>query len=115
MSVENFDSENITLDELSNGIINTDLCKTCHQQRSNLNTPGLVVHFVFGQKTNQYQIGNAFFRFDRTINNNGVFRLMEMKKDLLKTLSQIVSKKHYYKQRGVHKFKLISFQKTLLK
>ena len=57
--------------DLSNRTLKLDLAKIHHQNRSNLNTPGLTVRFVFVENNNNYQVGNAFPRFHKLIKNNG--------------------------------------------
>ena len=57
MSIEDFLLEdNETLD---NSFIKRDFLKICHQQAANLNDSDQNKDFVFGEKNNYHQIGNA--------------------------------------------------------
>ena len=65
MSLEDFQLLNI--EPIDNGIIKRDYTKVYHQQGANLNDSNQSVEFIFGEKNNYHQVGNAYLDFDITI------------------------------------------------
>ena len=62
MSLEDFELlDNVQID---NSIVKRDYTKVYHQQGANLNDSNQNVEFIFGEKNNYHQIGNAYLEFD---------------------------------------------------
>ena len=51
-------------------IIKRDFLKVCHQQGAQLNQPDQNIEFIFGEKINCHQKGNAYLEFDITVRKN---------------------------------------------
>ena len=71
MKVKYFDSESISVDDLSDGTLKRDSTKLHYQQEANVKPPGHVAQFIFDENNNDYQICNAFFRFKMIKSKDG--------------------------------------------
>ena len=61
------DFQLIDNEPIDNSIVKRDYTKVYHQQGANLNDSNQSVEFIFGEKNNYYQIGNAYLEFNITI------------------------------------------------
>ena len=52
-----------------NSIVKRDFMKVNHQHGAQLNDPDQNIKFIFGEKNNYHQIGNAYLEHDITVQN----------------------------------------------
>ena len=65
MSLEDF--QLLDNEPLDNSIIKRDFTKIYHRQGDQLNQSDQNIEFLFGEKNNYHQIGNAYLQFDITV------------------------------------------------
>ena len=68
MSLEDF--QLFDNEPLDNSIIKRDFSKIYHRQGDQLNQSDQNIEFIFGEKNNYHQIGNAYLEFNITVRKN---------------------------------------------
>ena len=68
MNLEDF--QLLDTEPIDNSIIKRDFTKTYHRQGDQLKQSDQNIEFIFGEKNNYHQIGNAYLEFNITVRKN---------------------------------------------